>query len=147
MQIREATEADLESLLQLYTQLHDNEMPKMTESLRQLWRRVLLGDGQHVLLGLDEERIVSSCVLTVIPNLTHGQQPYALVENVVTHEAYRHQGYATAVLQAAKAIAQQAHCYKIMLLTGSKLDSTLRFYERAGYNKQDKTAFIQWLST
>jgi hypothetical protein len=29
--------------------------------------------------------------------------------------------------------------------TGSKLDSTLSFYERAGYNKNDKTAFIQWL--
>lgn len=32
-----------------------------------------------------------------------------------------------------------------MLLTGSKEESTLRFYESAGYNKKDKTAFIQWL--
>ncbi len=33
----------------------------------------------------------------------------------------------------------------MMLLTGSKLDSTLNFYENAGYNKNDKTAFIMWL--
>ena len=33
----------------------------------------------------------------------------------------------------------------MMLLTGSKEESTLRFYERAGYNSKDKTAFIQWL--
>ena len=33
----------------------------------------------------------------------------------------------------------------MMLLTGSKKESTLKFYERAGYNSSDKTAFIQWL--
>jgi hypothetical protein len=33
----------------------------------------------------------------------------------------------------------------MMLLTGSKNENILRFYERAGYNQNDKTAFIQWL--
>ena len=28
---------------------------------------------------------------------------------------------------------------------GSKKESTLKFYEKAGYNKDDKTGFIQWL--
>jgi len=32
-----------------------------------------------------------------------------------------------------------------MLLTGSKDDKTLSFYNNAGYNSADKTAFIQWL--
>jgi GNAT superfamily N-acetyltransferase len=67
------------------------------------------------------------------------------VENVVTDEGYRGKGYATALLHAAREVARGENCYKIMLMTASKLDSTLRFYERAGYNRQDKTAFIQWL--
>jgi len=33
----------------------------------------------------------------------------------------------------------------MMLLTGSKEEATLKFYEGAGYNSSDKTAFIQWL--
>ncbi len=33
----------------------------------------------------------------------------------------------------------------MMLLTGSKEESTLNFYQNAGYNSTDKTAFIQWL--
>lgn len=33
----------------------------------------------------------------------------------------------------------------MMLLTGSKENSTIEFYKQAGYNKNDKTAFIQWL--
>lgn len=42
-------------------------------------------------------------------------------------------------------IAVKENCYKLMLLTGSKRESTLNFYEQAGYNKKDKTAFIQWI--
>ncbi len=45
----------------------------------------------------------------------------------------------------AKEIARRENCYKMMLLTGSKNTDTLYFYEQAGYNKNDKTAFIQWL--
>lgn len=93
----------------------------------------------------DNGRIVSSCVCVIIPNLTHEQRPYAFVENVVTDEMYRKKGLATKCLNYAKEIALKENCYKIMLLTGSKRESTLNFYKKAGYNSNDKTAFIQWL--
>ncbi len=68
-----------------------------------------------------------------------------MVENVITDEKYRKRGLATACLNFAKEISQRENCYKMMLLTGSKQESTLKFYEQAGYYKNDKTAFIQWL--
>ena len=79
------------------------------------------------------------------PNLTRGIRPYAFIENVVTHKDYRGCGYATECLNYAKDIAVKSNCYKMMLLTGSKKETTLKFYEGAGYNSSDKTAFIQWL--
>ena len=82
----------------------------------------------------------------IIPNLTRGVRPYAFVENVVTHADYRKRGYATSCLDLAKQIARENNCYKMMLLTGSKEESTLNFYRKAGYNSSDKTAFIQWIS-
>ena len=88
---------------------------------------------------------MSSCVCVIIPILTHNQQPYALVENVVTDSAYRKRGLATQCLDYAKGIAVKNNCYKLMLLTGSKEESTLNFYRKAGYNSNDKTAFIQWI--
>ena len=45
-----------------------------------------------------------------------------------------------------KQIARENNCYKMMLLTGSKEESTLNFYRKAGYNSSDKTAFIQWIN-
>ena len=79
----------------------------------------------------------------IIPNLTRNIRPYAFIENVVTHADYRGKGYATMCLNYAKELARKANCYKMMLLTGAKNDKTLDFYRKAGYNSDDKTAFIQ----
>lgn len=143
--ILEAAESDFIGLMSLYTQLHGNNIPPESESLQKLWRRILNDPDHHVIVAKEDEKIISSCVCVIIPNLTHCQRPYALVENVVTDEEYRGRGLATECLHYAKEIVRRENCYKIMLLTGSKQDSTLNFYRRAGYNSEDKTAFIQWL--
>ena len=143
--IREITRQELPALLALYTHLHDNELPVMDQALEQLWRKIIDDENHHILAAEIDGQIISSCVLIIVPNLTHGQRPYGLVENVVTHPRYRRQGYAAKVLRQARAIAQKNRCYKIMLLTGAKEEATLRFYEKAGYNSEDKTAFVQWL--
>lgn len=145
MIIREICETDLVGLLTLYTQLHDNPIPEINLELNKLWSDILNDKNHHIIVAEEEGKIVSSCVCVIIPNLTHNQQPYALIENVVTDENYRGRGFATACLEYAKNIAKSNNCYKIMLMTGSKKESTLNFYERAGYNKKDKTAFIQWI--
>lgn len=143
--VREAEEKDLSAILYLYTQLHDNPLPENSDGLLLLWNNILKDNNHHIILGVLDGKAVSSCVCVVVPNLTHNQRPYALVENVITDGDYRKKGYATACLDFAKNIAHKENCYKIMLLTGSKQKSTLDFYKRAGYNSNDKTAFIQWL--
>ena len=144
--IREITEQDLDGLLGLYTHLHGNPIPEAGEPLVSLWERILNDDSHHIIVAEEDGKIVSSCVCVIIPNLTHGQRSYAFVENVVTHPDYRRRGLAAACLDYAKQLAEKENCYKMMLLTGSREESTLRFYERAGYNSKDKTAFIQWLN-
>ncbi|MCL2463430.1 MAG: GNAT family N-acetyltransferase [Defluviitaleaceae bacterium] len=143
MTIREAEESDLKGLLELYTHLGDNPVPEINESLVELWHKILSSESQRVIVGLAGGELVSSCVLIVVRNLSHGQRPYAFVENVVTHAAYRNRGCATRVLDYARDAAVREGCYKIMLLTGSKRESTLRFYEKAGYDRSIKTGFIQ----
>ena len=143
--IREAVTTDLEGLLELYTYLHGNLIPEKDKSLADLWDRIMSDRDHHIIVAEEDEMIVSSCVCVIIPNLTHSQQPYAFVENVVTRPEYRKKGLATACLDFSKGIAEKEGCYKIMLLTGSKEESTLRFYERAGFNRNDKTAFIRWI--
>ena len=143
--VREATEADLGALLRLYLYLHENGVPEDSPRLRESWAAILADRNHHILVYEADGAIVSSCVCVVIPNLTRGVRPYALIENVVTRSDCRNRGYAGACMDAARRVAREAGCYKLMLLTGSKRPEVLRFYENRGYNSADKTAFVQWL--
>ena len=146
MIIREVYENDLDEILELYLYLHEKRIPEDSEHLRKTWNNIINDENHHFIVCEVDEKIVASCVCVIIPNLTRNIRPYALVENVVTLGNYRKKGYATACLNYAKQIAQENHCYKMMLLTGSKEESTLSFYRNAGYNSSDKTAFIQWIN-
>ena len=139
--IREVQESDLPELLKLYTYLGENPLPDNLEDVMPVWREILQNPRYHILAAEKEGCLASSCTLIIVPNLTHGQRPYALVENVVTHPDFRGRGLGTAVLHRAKEIAVQEGCYKIMLLTGSKKESTHQFYQKAGYSNTIKTGY------
>ena len=143
--IREAGYEDLDQILDLYLFLHEEDKPEKDSHLLELYKRIIEDKDHHLIVNEISGKIISSCVCVIIPNLTRGPRPYAFIENVVTHADFRGKGYATECLDHAKKIAQEAGCYKMMLLTGSKRQSTLDFYRKAGYNSDDKTAFIQWL--
>lgn len=143
--VREVFKNELNGLLELYLNLYEKSVPELTEHLKNTWNTIIQDKNHHIIVNEIDDKIISSCVCVIIPNLTRSIRPYAFIENVVTHADYRGKGYATECLNYAKEIAEKENCYKMMLLTGSKNDATLRFYSNAGYNSSDKTAFIQWI--
>ena len=143
--VREAVKEDLYELLNLYLFLHEKDIPENSSRLENTWKTIIEDENHHIIVNEINGKILSSCVCVIIPNLTRDVRPYAFIENVVTNENYRGKGYATECLDYAKDIAIKNNCYKMMLLTGTKKESTLNFYKNAGYNSEDKTAFIQWL--
>ena len=143
--IREINRDDLSVLLDLYMQLHDNPFPELDDRVLGIWDSIITDENHHISVAEEDGKIVSSCVCVIIPNLTRGQRPYALVENVITDKDHRKKGIATGCLNFAKEIALKNNCTRLMLMTGSKEQSTLDFYEKAGYDPNDKKAFVQWL--
>jgi len=138
--IRTADQNDLPALLGLYRQLHPDEEPVPLAVARNRLEQLLRYPGSSILVGMRGDDLVATCTLIVIPNLTRGAAPYALVENVVTDAQHRKRGYGKLVLEAAMSAAWRFGCYKVMLLTGSKNPATLRFYAEAGF-EQSKTGF------
>ena len=144
--VREAVKDDLYELLNLYIYLHEDNIPNNSRHLEITWKTIIKDVNHHVIVNEVDGKIVSSCVCVIVPNLTRDIRPYAFIENVVTNKEYRGKGFASECLNYAKDIAIQNDCYKMMLLTGTKNESTLNFYKNAGYNSEDKIAFIQWLA-
>ena len=138
--IRPAEENDLPPLLALYHHLHPDD-PEMEPNLSiERFAEMLAHPGMTIFVGVSGETISSTVTLIVIPNLTRGGQPYALVENVVTDARFRQRGHAGALIRHAFEHAWQQGCYKVMLLTGSQDPATLKFYEGCGF-VQNKTGY------
>lgn len=145
MTVREARYEDLQGLLELYTHLHEKSVPPMDATLEKVWEEILKNPDHHVIIAEIDGQVAASCTLLIVRNLTHGLRPFGLIEYVVTHSDYRKRGCGTAVLRYARELCVRENCYKRMLITGSREESTLRFYERAGFASEGETAFVEWM--
>ena len=135
--------SELDALIALYTHLHRSDEPLPEPAVVQaVWQELLANPRYKYFGGYVNDTLISSCTVTVIPNLTRGCRPYGVIENVVTHAGHRNLGYGKALLAHALAYARSVGCYKVMLLTGRKDQSTFQFYQSAGFDPHDKQAFI-----
>jgi GNAT superfamily N-acetyltransferase len=140
VKIRTIDGADIPQLLDLYRHLNPGDEETTIESAHKSWQSLKLYSGSEIFVGCLDRALVASCTLVVVPNLTRGGAPYALIENVVTHAAHRRKGHGKAVLKEAVEAAWRAGCYKVMLLTGSTRPGALKFYQEAGF-EQSKTGY------
>lgn len=141
--VRQIRCEELESLLSLYEHLiPDDPKLKIDTALKEHWSEILSDSSYFYFVIEENNMLVCACNLTIIKNLTRSARPYGIIENVVTHPDYRNKGYGTAVLKKAIQIAQENNCYKVVLTTSRKDENTLRFYENAGFDMGEKTAFI-----
>lgn len=145
--VRTVRRGELEELLELYGMLQpaDPELER-TRDLGALWAEMLADDSLSILVVDHDGRLVATCVLSVTKNLTRNARPFAVLENVVTHEVYRGRGYGKRVVQAAIDRAAERGCYKVMLLSGAERDWKLEFYEECGFDRHDKTGFVRYLA-
>lgn len=140
--IRLANEVDLSRLMELYQHLNPDDPVLDNGRDRAVFEQILDQDGLHLFVLESAGQIVSTCYLNVIPNLTRSARPYAIIENVVTDEQMRGNGFGKRVIQHAVSKAWASGCYKVMLMTRSKEESTHAFYRSCGFSGEEKQAYI-----
>lgn len=141
--VRKLVRNDLQGLLALYAHLHatDEALP-CHEQVDAVWNQIMNDSNQLYFGGFVDDRLVSACNASVIPNLTRGGRPYAVVENVVTHADRRRQGVGTAVMKRLLDECTHRGCYKIVLMSSVSRTDAHQFYELLGFDKTSKQAFI-----
>ena len=139
--VRRATEHDLAEVLNLYQHLHPHEGQLVPATAERVWSNLLTSSFMTAIVAQAAKQLLSSCTLAIVPNLSRGGRSYGVIENVVTHADYRRLELGRRVLAHALDVAWQADCYKVLLATGSKRETTLRFYEGAGFHRGGKTYF------
>jgi GNAT superfamily N-acetyltransferase len=141
--IRDLGRADLGSLLSLYNHLHEqDDAPPDRRRIEAIWEGIVRDPAQIYLGGFVDESLVSACNAAIVPNLTRGARPYAVIENVVTHASYRRQGIGAGVLRALVECCWAHGCYKVMLMSAVRRAQIHGFYEALGFDKNSKQAFV-----
>lgn len=140
LDIRPARSQDLANLIGLYRHLGHDDAALEPAVASQRLATILDRTGMTVFIGFVQDLPAATATLVIIPNLTRGGRPYALIENVVTHADQRRRGFGARLIHHAVEVAWQTDCYKVMLLTGSTEPSTLRFYGNCGFDRS-KTGF------
>jgi GNAT superfamily N-acetyltransferase len=143
--VRPIEKNQLDDLLDLYAHhlfsAPDAPLPPRGQ-LEKLWNKIFNNPMLHYFGVEVDGKIVATCTIAIIPNLTRGARPYGLIENVVTHADFRGRGLAKALLKHTLNFAWTANCYKVMLLSGTYRQAAHSLYESVGFSKDEKIGYI-----
>jgi len=89
--------------------------------------------GHELLVAEEDGMVVGTMVLLIVPNLSHGALPWALVENIVVDQRYRRKGLGKLLMEYAIARSKEAGCYKLVLNSNKKRREAHRFYSSLGF--------------
>lgn len=148
--LRPATDAELPQLLALLPQLTSDLHKAATVPPLDRARAILDEQRRHgdivVVVAEDAANatLVGSCTIVIVPNLTYGGRPWAMIENVVVASGWRGRGIGTRLLDYVCDLARQHDCYKVQLISGAK-DEQVAFYRRNGLDDARSRGFKKYL--
>lgn len=131
--IRLATRTDLAGLLALYRELRPNDPELSAEQAEATLDDMLNNPNVDLIVVEENQQLIASCMLGLIPTLTNGARPFAMIEHVITNNHCRGKGVGTRMLGFAIELAWKKNCYKVMLLSGAQRVEAHRVYEKLGF--------------
>jgi len=134
------TENELPSQLELYKQLNPDDEPTEETVAKNIWEEI---KDQNIKYFVAKEngRIIASCYICIVPNLTRGGASIGFIENVITNVNYRRKGVGRSVLKNAIEYAKEQGCYKVILQSGNQRADAHIFYASLGFDGESKKAF------
>jgi len=132
MNIREAREQDYFAINALMQELNPKDLVTNSDARKSIYLSILKDSNNFIFAGVSDELVVTTCYLNIIKNITWEAAPYALIENVVTSESHRRNGYGRRCMQHAIDFAFSKGCFKVMLMSSQRNNSTKEFYGSVG---------------
>ena len=116
IEIVEATENDLISVLSLYQNVLDKGKPVLSiEKANFLFKKIAQYPDYHLYIAKFMTKIIGSFALLIMDNLAHFGTPSAIVEDVVVDQKFQNLGIGRQMMQFAKQKAKENGCYKLVL--------------------------------
>ena len=135
-----AKKENLPEILELYKQLLPEEKIIDINIANEIWENIENNNIKYF-IAKEGNKIISSCYLAIIPNLTRNGKSNGFIENVITDENYRKKGIGKNLIKMAIEYGKQNNCYKIILQSSFSRKENHIFYEKCGFDGNSKKAF------
>jgi len=144
MQIRKIKIDDVDSLLDLYNHyVSKDNIPNLSQqTVEEIWDEISRNPCINYFVIELDNKIISSCILTITPSFIRGGKAYGVIEHVVVHKDYRRKGIAQIILKQTIEYAWQNECTEIMLLSGSNNENAHQLYRKLNFDEKRKKGFI-----
>lgn len=142
LEVRKLDIVDLDPLLALYADIGLLDSPSSRHIVEQTWARIVTNDLLYYLGVFVDGVLVSTCHAVIVPNLSRGARPYAVIENVGTLASHRRRGFAALAMRTIIDHCWEAGCYKVMLASGIERSGAHAFYEGLGFDGHAKRSFV-----
>lgn len=136
LSIREATNNDLEDIIQLYSQPDmDDGKVLSAQQAQAVFSRINSYPNYKIYVAEAEGQIVGTYALAIMDNLTHMGSPSGLIEDVVVKTNHQGSGIGRQMMQYAITCCRKQGCYKVALSSNLKREGAHLFYENLGFKK------------
>ncbi|AVG18762.1 GNAT family N-acetyltransferase [Chromobacterium vaccinii] len=137
--MRLAAGTDADALAALYRQLTDDAR---TRVLPERLDALAGGERAQVLVCECGDELASTAWLGFCDDIMYGEQPFAVLENLVVDARWL--GLGAALLNKAPRRSLARDCSKIMLLSSIGREEARRFFLRAGFRGDAKRGFVKY---
>jgi len=140
---REASSADLEALLGLYSLLEFEPTQSLTLQAAEVkFDRYREYPNYRVYVAEADKVIVGTFALIIIDSIAHFGRPFAIVEDVVVSQDWQRRGIGKLLIKFAMLRCKEFGCYKLTLSSHLNRQKAHLFYESLGFEKHGFSFFI-----
>lgn len=146
MEVRFAKYNDFKGIMDLYDFLNPGDTLASLNQLKNIWDEIMSDPRKYRYAVAEEQnRLLATSCITIVPNLTRKGRSYAVIENVITHPDVRRKGIGRAMIQLLLDFAKENDCYKVMLLSSNERKIAHDFYKSIGFNGDIKRGFTYYM--
>lgn len=136
---RPAVDADFSAVVNLLNEMHTDDAPIRIDDAQTsaTWAKMLSDEHRQIVVVFANtptiERAVATADIVLVPNLTHGARPWAIVENIVVASDYRRLGIGRALMSYIVEDVQKRNCYKVQLISNEHRVAAHSLYVTTGF--------------
>jgi len=141
MKFKIGARQDLSGILKLYNQLNNSNTVSFTiKEADKIWKKIEKSNIKYF-LAKEKSKILGSCYICIIPNLTYNGKSIGFIENLIVNETNRGRGIGKKLMEMAIEYARENDCYKVVLQSGLNREEAHLFYNKMGFNGKTKIAY------